>query len=197
MIYVLAFAVIVLLGILGLVLKVHDRLLREFEHLREDRESWEARARQKAMAVLEEARDKAIEILGEARIEAESKRDSLSRKLDRVGERELDDYKQVLQNISVSIESQVDKEMGEFRKALESGTVEAQKTIGEKMESRYNQMMAEVETEKKRKLAELDKKLVAVIKETANSVIGKTLSPEDHLELIMNSLEEAKKRNVL
>ena len=104
MIYILVIAVIALAGILVVTFRAYDRQLREFERLKQERESWEARARHKAVTIIEEARDNAMEILEGARIEAESKRDSMNRKLDGVGERELLDYKQVLQSISKAIE---------------------------------------------------------------------------------------------
>lgn len=197
MIYILLTAVIVLAGILAITFRAYDRQMREFEKLKQEHESWEARARHKAVTIIEEARDKAMEVLEEARIEAESKRDSMSRKLDGVGDKELQDYKLVLQNISKAIEDGAQKEMMEFRKTLEVETVEAQKVIGQRIESEYSQMLAEVEEEKKRRLADLERKLTAVIKQAASTVVGKSLIPEEHTQLIIDSLMEAKQRNVL
>jgi len=194
---------ILLLAVIGLSLvafvtiKAYDRLLREITRLKEERELVEARARHKAVVIVEEARDKALEILREARIEAETKREALSHRLDNVTDRQVDDYKQVLQSITKAVEDGALRELSEFRKAMEMETVNAQDIVGKKIEEQYAQLQKEIEAAKKSKLEELDKKLVAVIKEAGTRVLGRILTVEDHQDLVVQALEDAKKNNVL
>jgi len=197
MILFLACAVIGLMAVLAVVLRAYDRLLRDSQRQKEDRETWEARARHKAVVIVEEARDKALEILREARIEAETKRDSLNKKLDNLGERQLIDYKNVLQTISKAVEEGATRELGQFRQALESETIQAQKVIGEKMEDQYNRMADEIKHEKQIRLEELDKQVFAVIKKATNDIIGKALTVDEHSDLVIKALEEAKRTHVL
>ena len=89
------------------------------------------------------------------------------------------------------------RELGQFRQALESETIQAQKVIGEKMEDQYNRMADEIKHEKQIRLEELDKQVFAVIKKATNDIIGKALTVDEHSDLVIKALEEAKRTHVL
>lgn len=191
------FAVMGLVLVLALVLRSYDSALRELRRYRSERELIKNDARKKAVEIVEEARDKALRLLERAEIDASEGRNVVEEGLREAAQKQLDNYKNVLQSMSKDIEGISEREIDEFRKALEMETVAVQKVVGAKLEQRYEQVNRELEEYRVRKLKEINDRLYEITKEAVKIGTGRTISGQMQTELIVEALEEAKRQDVV
>ncbi len=125
---------IMLIGLFCVMLYSLYEKEKELRGLKSRRESMEAHAREKALRILEDARDKSLGMLRDVRINAEDLIQSLDRRVDAVSRSELDAYKNTIQNISKTVETDALREIKEFREALQIETVGVQKAVSVKFE---------------------------------------------------------------
>jgi len=190
-------AVFVLSGLLVVVLSAYDRLLRELKRTRFEREEIENRARHRASRIIEEARDKALRVLQEVQLDATQEKELLKTGLNHVTEIQLSNYNSKLQTITKDIEDDIRKEASEFKRALEMETVGAEKAVAARIEEDYTKAKQEVEAYKAAKLARVDENITQMLKAVSLEVVGKSLSFENHAELVTKCLEEAKRDHVI
>jgi type II secretory pathway component PulJ len=190
-------AVIILAVVLAAVLRSYDNLWRELSRIKKEKEDIEERARTHALKILDEAKDKALEIVEDAQLKAEKNKLIVEEKLDEVSSAQIDKYKEVVQNISKVVEGEAVRELDQFKNILEKETLEAQKIIGSKINDQYSKVTEELENYRLRKITELDNKAFEVIKLVVNKIIGKTISTEEHAQLVVKALEEAKHDQVI
>lgn len=186
-------------GVLGVVLIGYSRTLRELNRWRkgEEAEKLMSAARRRAMDILEGAKTTALQIMEKAQVEATTTGGVMGEEVKRVTDEELKEYKLVLQNISKGIESGAMRELEDFKKVLETETVEVQKSVAEKVEQKYKEVSAEIEKYKADQIQSLNNHAGQIIKDVVFKVIGKLISPEEHAQLITAALEEAKKQHVV
>lgn len=190
-------AVFLLCAALAVTIAAYEKQSRKLAAYKAEKDLFEARARHKAISLVEEAKNKALGILENAKLQASADKGDLGEELQKVSQLQLDSYKQVLQNISKSIESDAKSEIEDFKKALETETVSAQKNLAEKTESSYEQANKLIEEYKIKKMAEIDKKVYEILKEASGEILGHTISFEKQTEMVLAALEEAKKNHVV
>ncbi len=100
---------------------------------------------------------------------------------------------QILTNASKDIEVHSLKEVKDFDTVLEKETVDSQKIIESKIEQEYARVQKEVEDYKNQMLKKADEQIYRIIKEVSKTVIGKSLSLEEHEEFIIDALNKAKR----
>ena len=81
----------------------------------------------KSLQILDAARDEANKILRQARTTAVAHREKLSTKMD------------------TAMNAVAEREIADFKKALEMETISVEKTVGEKVAARYDEVRREVE----------------------------------------------------
>lgn len=191
------FAVIILAIVLAVVLKAYDNLSRELSRIKHEKEVIEERARHHAQKIVNEAKDKALGIVEGAQIKVEKSNEEVEERLNKVSEDQIGQYKQVLHNISKSIEDGALREMQEFKKTLEMETIDAQKIIGKRIEEQYTDATRNLEEYRLRKLKELNNSLFETLKLVSRKVLGRTMSVEDHGDLVVKALEEARHEQLI
>ncbi|MBI2031788.1 MAG: hypothetical protein HYT08_04215 [Candidatus Levybacteria bacterium] len=175
-------------------------------------------ARNKAESIINEAVQKAQEIIaGSNIVNTQSKKaldeafetllkhqtgyfEKASQDFLQVYKNELEALKQknieILKNTSKSIEEDTVKEVQDFDNVLEQETVASQKIIQEKIEKDYSKVQKEVEQYKNEMLGKVDAQISKLIQDVSKKVIGKSLSLQEHEQLIIDALEEAKKNGL-
>jgi hypothetical protein len=186
-----------LCGLLGVALAAYERQERELKAIKKRQEQIEDKARERAFKILEDAKDRSLGILKEARIVAEENKEAIGKRLDEVADKQIKGYEDVLQTISKTVETDTVRELEEFEHALKLETVGAEQAVEKKLETEFANVRAEIEKYKQMKLKVVDEKMIGIIEEVTRAVIGKNLSLIDHAEIVMQALEEAKKKNVL
>ena len=132
----------------------------------------------KATRILDEAHEQALKILKEARTGATAHREKINTKMD------------------AALATVANREIKDFKNALETETINIEKAVGEKIASRYDEVRQEVEDYKAKQIAAVDQKINKVLLEIAQNLLGKTINARDHQELVIKALEEAKQNGL-
>ncbi len=183
--------------VLAVVLAAYERLMRKFQGMRATRAEIEEKAREKATKMIEEARDKAVLILNQANLESAGNQEELNKRLQEAALKQVDIYKEMLQNISKSIESGAMGEIADFKSILEKQTVGVEQSVAVKIDQQLQEANKQIEDYKTAKIREFEARAEDVAREFCRLAGIKSLTLEEHPELIKQALEEAKKANVL
>lgn len=181
--------------VLGVVLIAYDQKLRELRKLRNDKKQIEEKARQRAIQIVEEARDKALAIVEQARVNAGDNQKEIDAQLARVSEQQIDVYRHILQDVSREIEKDAQKEVEDFRKALEMETLGAQRAVTSRIEKEYVEAQKRLEEYQQDRKRQVDEKAAEVLQEFTKIVFKKALPFEEQKELVIQALEEAKRQH--
>lgn len=187
--------VIILAVVLAVVLYAYDRTLRELSILKKRKGEVEYESRKNALAIVKQARDKAAEIIGGAQVDASKWQEILDQEIEKLTDQELKEYKERLQSISKDIESQIRNGTAEFEKVLEMETVGAEKIVARKVDEEFSIVEKDIQAYKLKRMGEIDEEMVGVLESVSRDVVRKVLNFKDHTELIIQSLEMAKKQN--
>lgn len=135
-------------------------------------------AQDKAAKILEMAQERALEILNKSRIDLENRNDKLETRLDKIEEKEVTDFRKSLEQVTTDLRG------------------EASVVVGQRVDEEFAKAREEIKGYKEMREKEIDGKVDQILKQVVYEVVGKTLNNDDHRELILKSLEEAKKQHV-
>lgn len=203
--------------VIGLVIS-YLRLVRNYSKLKEEKRKFEAAAQKEAEKIIDEARRQSSQMLQEAQGRASSMIQEVGFISDQTRKKMLDEIGKVTQgyaknyqglleeakkeaigiinNISNDIKGEASREIEEMKQAFTQEVLRAQETTRKAIEETLSKVGAEVQVYKEARLKRVDAAIFEIIKQVSQKVIGKSLSLEDKEELVMKSLEEAKKENV-
>lgn len=92
-----------------------------------------------------------------------------------------------------AIQSIAQEEADEFKSMLLRETVGSQQFIGKKIGSDFQDVQSQIAEYKKEKMAEVDKQINSIIKEVVKETLGQSITILLHEDLVLASLENAKK----
>ena len=207
------------LGLLVLSLVVsYLRLHKTYSRLKERKNMIESDAHKEAEKIMDEARKKSMESLKQARIQAskiineagvitqEAKQKMLSdfstvttgyaQSYQQLLAQAKDEAIKIIDNISKDIKSQAASEIGTMKSALTQEVAKAQETTRKAILQSIQTIEKEMEAYKKARIQKVDENVFEILRQVTQRVIGRALSPQDHEDLVIKSLEEAKKENV-
>ena len=170
--------------IIGLIIVVvwlayeYLRAYRKLLHRQKDTDRSVETAHKKATKILDEAHEQALKILKEARTGATAHREKINTKMD------------------AALNAVADREIKDFKNALETETINIEKAVGQKIATRYDEVKQEVEDYKAKQITGVDQKINKVLLEIAQNLLGKTINARDHQELVIKALEEAKQNGL-
>lgn len=101
-------------------------------------------------------------------------------------------YEHLLQNVASQMQEAAERELGQFRSLLTTETSRLQQIVEKKVEEEYAKVEADVAAYKEAQLRKVREDIYKMINTVSKRVISKTLSLEEHEELVMKALEEAK-----
>jgi vacuolar-type H+-ATPase subunit H len=102
----------------------------------------------------------------------------------------------VLEEATHSIEEELKHEVDEFKEVLRKETVGTQKEVEAKIQAEYTKIEKELTAYKTRQLQMIDETIYDILHDVSKRVFGEALSMEDHQELVIKALVEAKENNV-
>lgn len=172
-------------------------------------------ADQKAEEIIKKAIDRAERIILDAEIVKTDFLNKVEESLERVGEQGVQELKidseefdkkykdlfeglkqEYLKHANTTLESVgkiADEELEDFRKVLRSETVESQEIISKKISQEFEQVQKEIEEYKKNRVDNIGQEISTLVSKISKEVLGRTLTPEQHGEIILQELENAKK----
>ena len=219
----LFYGTIILTALMGIVLGwvaiSYRKLIEKYDKIRENREEAEKIQEAQKAKVLEEAKAQARQIVSEAQTrsgqlisEAASfgtqTRELLGKELQKVQAAQLGYYQQALEDtklqaqaslggISKDVKAEVVSQIDAIRSSLTGEIQKAQMETRQMLTASYKKMEEEIGAYKKERLKRVDEKIFEILKEASAKAIGKSLSLEDHEDVVIKALEDAKRENVL
>lgn len=98
----------------------------------------------------------------------------------------------IFQNITKDIEGIASGEIKNFEKILHDETIGRENVIEEKTEAAFVKITEEINAYKKDRLANANKEINEILRKVSKEVLGKTMSTDDHRDLIMAALDRVK-----
>lgn len=102
----------------------------------------------------------------------------------------------VLEETSHGIEEELKHEVEDFKELLHEETVGAQKEVEAKIQAEYEKIEKELIAYRARKLKVVDETIYDILHDVSKRVLGEALSMDDHQELVIRALVEAKENDV-
>lgn len=215
----LIIAIFILSISLGAIVISYTKTVRKLHDLYKEKSTAQKEMLKKSDHILEEAREKALKIVSDANLFDDSTKkmfdqelkmiqegqvktlEKLSYDLLNVYQKELTDLKEnnikLMSNISKDIENSVIAELKDFREILKKETYDSQKIVETKIEETYKATQKEIEDYKTERLKKVEGQIFEIIQNVSREVLGKTLSRDEHEQLVMDALEKAKKEGAL
>lgn len=135
-------------------------------------------AQAKAAEIIKDAQLKSQEFINTSSVFGNEFREKFQNNL-------LDGTNKIISNVSKDISSQVGAEVKVFGQALNAS-----------LSKMLEDSKIEIENYKKNAMEDVNKKIFNIVADTVKKSIGKTLTKQEHEKLVMQALEEAKKKNV-
>lgn len=208
----LSIAIIILIASYAAIVKKHNLLLKEKDHLK-------LQEHKKELQILEDARTKAARILADAHFVDNNAKNEFQEQLKTVSlnevkdfekvavtlleayKKELEDLKEntikIASNITKDIESNTEGELKDFKDILTKETYASQKIVEQKIEEQYAQTEKEIQAYKTQRIKKVEDEIYNVIQNVARIVLGKAISLQDHEQLVIDALNKAKEKSVL
>jgi len=172
-------------------------------------------AREKALRIIDDANGKALDIITKTNMSADIASENLNEQtmhaallqikqlekataeFSKLYSQTLQDLRskniEILQNVSQAIETNASEEIKSFRKSVEQLTVSSETLVKKKIDSDYEIVKKEIGSYKESELKKINDGIYTLLEKISRIVIGKALNLSDHEDLIMKSLEKAKK----
>lgn len=130
--------------------------------------------------------------LGEFNHESHELLDDYHTSLEGLKNNYIEQLHQVVEDIKNSSES----ELKDYRQTLKKETLDAQEVVGQKINEEFAAAQKEISEYKQKKLQKIDESIQKMVSEYAKKIFRKSIPLEDHEQLILEALEEAKKKGV-
>lgn len=195
--------VLILTAALALLILSYEQALKQLQKLGKEKEDLRERAQKRASLLLDEARERALAIIEQAAIVRDDAKEEVRRAMQATSQDllakyhgMLDDLKEeninLFKNVSKDIKEGAVHEVGDFQTGLHQETIAAQKLVEEKIRLAWEKAEKEIEAYKQEKLKAIDDSLDRVLQFVTKRLLGKTISLQDHEDLVLKALEEAK-----
>ena len=102
-----------------------------------------------------------------------------------------------LEDTSHEIEEELLHEVEDFKKVLHDETVGAQQAVEAKVQEKYAVVEKEITSYREKQLKAVDETIYDILHDVSKKVFGEALDMEDHQDLVIKALAEAKENNVL
>lgn len=208
-IFILALALVVV--VFHKTRKSADETLKENTHLLDE-------ARKTAAKMIDDANSRAIDIINKANLSSEIASSTFNQQISHIASSQIKKfekdsadfmnlYHQILlelkskniemfQSLSKNIETDTIGEVKNFKDSMENLTLSSQNLVREKIKADYETAQKDIENYKNEELKKIDGQIYSLLERISNLVLGKTVSLSDHEDLILKSLEIAKKEGV-
>jgi F0F1-type ATP synthase membrane subunit b/b' len=100
---------------------------------------------------------------------------------------------EISQKASKDIETDTLEGITDFENILEQETVKSQKIVGEKIEKEYQEVEKDISKYKDEMLRKVDEDIYKIVENISKMAIGRSLTLQDHENLILDALNKAKK----
>lgn len=221
-IFTLGLALIVIVIFFSRLLKRSNRYQKELESLKADIARKNSllldEARGKAVRMIDDANNKALDIIQKSNLFIGISNENFNNQLRTVTqtqlksfekstsdfiklyERVLNDLKtkniEIFQNISKNIEVNTLDEIKKFKETIEKETISSEKMLKKKVSHEYMLAKKDIEAYREEKINSINNNIYEILERVSKIVIGKAIDLSSQEQLIIDSLEKAKKEGV-
>jgi len=176
-------------------------------------------AKKRSLKIYSDAHKKSKKIIEDAVILASKNKETFEQDFKEVNDNQISEYEDFLQqemvefkkavenesdksiilmqNISNEIKKEVSDSIFKFKEDILSQTIGTQNEIDQKISDEYVQIHNEIEEYRRQKISKIDEAVIETIVEVASKSLNKSFSINEHKEVILNALFEAKSSNLL
>jgi flagellar biosynthesis/type III secretory pathway protein FliH len=122
---------------------------------------------------------------------------ALSKKFQEQAEEVNHNNVEMLSNIYKDIEKNAEESYSEYKELIKKQTFEAERIAQEKIRGEYSKLEQEVKEYREKMMQKVNDDIFKILLNVSKTVIGKSLSFKDQQDLIINSLAQAKKENLI
>jgi hypothetical protein len=209
--YSVVFVSITLAGLVVALVVLYTKLLKDKKSSKADGEKTSldeiGKAQDTANEIIKDAQLKAQEIIRNSQTFSEETRKAFIKEIEISQVQQAEAYREivedaksqtveVLQTITQDIKQQGIKELDAFTSGMQQQIQEAQVELKKSVSKGYAQVEEDIKGYKRMRIKQVNEVIFEILKETSKRVLGKTLSFKEHEDLVIKSLEEAKKENV-
>ncbi|HSX40302.1 MAG TPA: hypothetical protein VLF68_01680 [Candidatus Saccharimonadales bacterium] len=173
-------------------------------------------ARDRAFQIVETANHHAQEILENARVLSQESKKLLDEQLQTVLATQTTDLQktakeltqayqeklsvlekeniQMARTVSKDIEDHTMSELRAFEESLKKETIVSQKSVDSQVQKLFESAKSEIEEYKKEQIEKIDTQVISVLQFVTKQILGQSLSFDQHNELLLKALEQAKKQ---
>lgn len=184
--YLLILTVFFLATLLLAMISAQIELIKTLTQLKKKTDQEEDKLAQEKQKIIQAALEKAVQIEKKAQLDQEKITQMLNQEAQTLAE----NYRQQLASLS-------QQNLKQFNKELDQNLKETNKIIQTVSSQIRKQALVRVENEishyKKKRLDQLEEEIYQIINQTAREVLGRSLSPQDHQQLIFTALNKAKR----
>lgn len=217
--FVLIIAILILSITLGSIVMSYTKIVRKLHDLHKERNITQKEILNKSDHILEEAREKAIKIIANANLFEDSTKKIFDQELKRTTESQIktleklsydflnafqkeliglkDNNIKMMETVSKDIEVSVIAELKDYREILKKETYDSQKIVEDKIEEAFRNAQKEISDFKTDRLKIVEDQIYEIIQNVSKIVLGKSLSLQEHEQLVIDALEKAKKEEVI
>ena len=103
----------------------------------------------------------------------------------------------LLTNVYKEIETATRADLENYKQVIKQQTFEAEKIAQERMKTEYEKLEKEIALKKQQRLKQLEENIYKILNNISKEIIGKSLDLTAHEDLIVKSMDKAKKEGVL
>lgn len=183
-------------------------LLFKYFDLKAKRDRHEREALRRSEKIIDKAMQEATSIISRSQVLGEEVRSKIAESSNEISDQQKDIYKkvldevrnqlyQVVQKASEDIKQDASSEISAFANSVRAETIATEQEVKSKISEEYLKWERELDEYKRLKYQTASQEIEKIISEVTKRVLGEALSPENHKDLILKALEEAKKSGVL
>lgn len=182
-------------------------LLFKYLKLKNERKSHEKLALERSEKIIDKAIIEASEIISKAQVLEEEVKSKISESSSQISDNQKDVYKkvfdevksqlyEVVQKASQDIKQDAQEEIAAFANSVREETIATETEVKTKISEEYVNLERDLEEYKRTKMLEAAHEAEKLISIITKKVLNESLSTQNHKDLIIKALEEAKKNNV-
>jgi len=126
--------------------------------------------------------------------------DNLSLELEQSYDRAVNEQKDKdihsLESASETMKSEILEEVKDFKDTLHKETLASQDLVEQKVKEEYEKIRKEIEDYKNLEIKKVDENMYSIVQEAVKKILNKGIDLDTHEQLVIESLEEAKKEGV-
>lgn len=155
-----------------------------------------AKSEDQSMEIINKAQQQAAAIIQSTDQFVRASNQNFEKNLKTVSEQELSGLKQTLTLAKQEIEKVTQEISNQLKDNSADSFEQVRKAYSVQLEKAYGVALSDIEKYKKEKSAEVDKKVLEMVRQITAEVLNTSLTQKQHSELVVKALEEARKKHV-